>query len=37
MPPFALTTQDGRTGREVCMIDPDGHANLLYHIDTADA
>lgn len=33
MPPFALTTQDGRTGREVCMIDPDGHAILLYHID----
>jgi catechol 2,3-dioxygenase-like lactoylglutathione lyase family enzyme len=37
MPPFALTTQDGRTGHEVCMIDPDGHAILLYHIDTSKA
>jgi catechol 2,3-dioxygenase-like lactoylglutathione lyase family enzyme len=33
-PEFALTTQDGRTGREVAMIDPDGHAILLYRIAT---
>ena len=33
LPEFALTTQDGRTGREVAMIDPDGHAILLYHIE----
>ena len=34
LPEFALTTQDGRTGREVAMIDPDGHAILLYCIET---
>jgi catechol 2,3-dioxygenase-like lactoylglutathione lyase family enzyme len=34
LPEFALTTQDGRKGREVAMIDPDGHAILLYHIET---
>jgi catechol 2,3-dioxygenase-like lactoylglutathione lyase family enzyme len=34
LPEFALTTQDGREGREVAMIDPDGHAILLYHIET---
>jgi catechol 2,3-dioxygenase-like lactoylglutathione lyase family enzyme len=33
LPEYALTTQDGRTGREVGMIDPDGHAILLYHIN----
>jgi catechol 2,3-dioxygenase-like lactoylglutathione lyase family enzyme len=33
MPEFALTTQDGRRGREVGFIDPDGHAILLYHIE----
>lgn len=33
LPEFALTTQDGRKGREVAMIDPDGHAILLYHIE----
>jgi catechol 2,3-dioxygenase-like lactoylglutathione lyase family enzyme len=32
LPEFALATQDGRKGREVAMIDPDGHAVLLYHI-----
>jgi catechol 2,3-dioxygenase-like lactoylglutathione lyase family enzyme len=31
---FALTTQDGRKGREVAIIDPDGHAILLYNIST---
>jgi catechol 2,3-dioxygenase-like lactoylglutathione lyase family enzyme len=35
LPEFALATQDGRKGREVAMIDPDGHAILLYHIDGA--
>lgn len=35
MPEFDLITQDGRKGREVAMIDPDGHAILLYHIDAA--
>jgi catechol 2,3-dioxygenase-like lactoylglutathione lyase family enzyme len=35
LPEFALTTQDGRKGREVAMIDPDGHAILLYHIESA--
>jgi catechol 2,3-dioxygenase-like lactoylglutathione lyase family enzyme len=35
LPEFALTTQDGRTGREVAMIDPDGHAILLYSIEGA--
>jgi catechol 2,3-dioxygenase-like lactoylglutathione lyase family enzyme len=34
LPEFALTTQDGRKGREVGMIDPDGHAILLYHIES---
>jgi catechol 2,3-dioxygenase-like lactoylglutathione lyase family enzyme len=33
LPEYALTTQDGRKGREVAMIDPDGHAILLYHIE----
>jgi catechol 2,3-dioxygenase-like lactoylglutathione lyase family enzyme len=33
LPEFALTTQDGRKGREVALIDPDGHAILLYHIE----
>lgn len=33
LPEFVLTTQDGRKGREVAMIDPDGHAILLYHIE----
>jgi catechol 2,3-dioxygenase-like lactoylglutathione lyase family enzyme len=32
MPEYALTTQDGRKGREIGMLDPDGHAILLYHI-----
>ena len=32
MSEFALTTQDGRKGREVAIIDPDGHAILLYTI-----
>lgn len=32
LPEFALQTQDGRKGREVAMIDRDGHAILLYHI-----
>jgi catechol 2,3-dioxygenase-like lactoylglutathione lyase family enzyme len=34
LPEYALRTQDGRIGREVGMIDPDGHAILLYHIAT---
>jgi catechol 2,3-dioxygenase-like lactoylglutathione lyase family enzyme len=33
LPEYALTTQDGRKGCEVAMIDPDGHAILLYHIE----
>jgi catechol 2,3-dioxygenase-like lactoylglutathione lyase family enzyme len=33
LPAYALVTQDGRKGREVAMIDPDGHAILLYHIE----
>jgi catechol 2,3-dioxygenase-like lactoylglutathione lyase family enzyme len=36
LPEFALTTQDGRKGREVAIIDPDGHAVLLYQIATKD-
>lgn len=35
LPEFALATQDGRKGREVAMIDPDGHAILMYHIAQA--
>ena len=35
MSEFALTTHDGRTGREVAIIDPDGHAILLYCIVSA--
>lgn len=35
LPECALATQDGRKGREVAMIDPDGHAILLYHIEEA--
>ncbi len=27
-----LRTQDGRVGREVGMVDPDGHLIVLYHI-----
>jgi catechol 2,3-dioxygenase-like lactoylglutathione lyase family enzyme len=34
LPEFALTTQDGRKGREVAIVDPDGHAILLYHIES---
>jgi catechol 2,3-dioxygenase-like lactoylglutathione lyase family enzyme len=30
-----LVTQDGRVGREVAVIDADGHAVLLYRIETA--
>jgi hypothetical protein len=35
LPEFAHTTQDGRQGHETAIIDPDGHAILLYHIETA--
>jgi catechol 2,3-dioxygenase-like lactoylglutathione lyase family enzyme len=35
LPEFALTTQDGRKGQEVAMIDPDGHVILLYNITQA--
>jgi catechol 2,3-dioxygenase-like lactoylglutathione lyase family enzyme len=28
----ALHTHDGRIGREVGVIDPDGHAIVLYHV-----
>ena len=31
-PEEALTTQDGRTGREIGLLDADGNLVLLYHI-----
>ena len=32
LPERALFTHDGREGREVGVIDPDGHATVLYHV-----
>jgi len=33
LPAGALATQDGRHGRELAVLDADGHVIVLYHID----
>ena len=32
LPERELVTHDGRTGREIGLIDPDGHATVLYRV-----